>query len=251
MSILEHFKKFNGMSQQQELLAHIAKIRGYSDNSLFNYAVSVQIRDNQIQQDLLSDTTIYRSCFHSQTGESLVYGKLLIPGFAPSGELITYICYSAINQVEAKARGIRKPAYFYPEQSTSGGRKSFVYAPPEAWEKIIQSKELFIVDGVWDSVALNMHGVPTVALLGSSLSSDIKHILSVFDTLYLVMDNDKAGSLLYQELLRVFKRVFRVVIPPDLGKDADDYIRVMGGEVLFGQLEKNNNTYLGGKKYVL
>jgi 5S rRNA maturation endonuclease (ribonuclease M5) len=250
MTDLERFKEMNSRAYQQDMLSKIAELRGYKNNDPFNYAKACQIRDEEIQAYLFKDSAVWHQCFHTQTSESLVYGKCVIPGFAPTGELITYIAYSPLNQLRSKINDVSMPAYFYPEQQTSGGRKSFLYAPPEAWERIINSRYIYVVDGVWDSVVLNLSGVPTLAILSSSLTSDAKRILKCFDEVYLVMDNDRAGSSLYKELLSSFSKVYRVVVPPQIGKDADDYYKAMGSKAFIEQLALGQNIYLSGGRKV-
>lgn len=250
ISITDYVERFNSLNQtahQQSMLAEISQIRGYQDNNRFNLANAVQIYSLEILLQLLGDSSIYHLCFHSRTGECLVYGKMLIPGFTPTGELITYICYDVINQQLAKHQGVSQPAYFLPESNGLTSKSNFVYAPIESWERILSSEDIYIVDGIWDCVSLNLAGYPSIAILGSSLSNGVIHILKAFKRLYIITDNDAAGGLLYNNMSYLFPYVYRVIVPIELAKDIDQYIVKVGFDWLKSQLRTKVNISLQNK----
>lgn len=243
-NILERFKELNKTKEQQFMLSKISTIRGYTDNTLLNKACSVQIHNESIARYLLEGTELYHLCFHSQTGQSLVYGKLMLPGVDPLNDVITFICYDVIAQQATKLEQTVASSYFFPESTIMNKKGTYLYAPPDAWDNIIASEDLFIVDGTWDSVTLNTCGFPTVALLMSEITPAARQILNLFKRLYLVMDNDSAGGLLYQQMIRQFKTVYRVVVPCDIGKDVDAYGAYMGLKDLQSQIQFKQNTLL-------
>lgn len=85
-------------------------------------------------------------------------------------------------------------------------------------------KVIFVVDGVFDGVSLCEKGVPTICLLGSTVSREVLYFLSFFDYVYVLHDNDEAGVQLYKKLKRVQRNVFAVRQP--YAKDIEEYLRI-------------------------
>jgi hypothetical protein len=240
------FKEFNSSNEQQSMLSEIAKIRGYTDNRRFNLALAVQMNKSSAAQNLLGDTILYPLCFSSRDGHSLIHGKIFIPGFAPDGSLITYICYDWAGQQEAKLTNTSVPSYYCPASGLFSNRGSYMYAPIDCWDNIISSRSIYVTDGVWDCVTLNMLDVPALAILSSEISTGVARILNVFKHVHLVMDNDSAGGRLYKQMINIFSSVSRVVVPVTIAKDIDEYAAKVGGPALLRQLKCGCDTYLKG-----
>lgn len=76
----------------------------------------------------------------------------------------------------------------------------FLCIPSQLKDSFKKTRAVFVVDGVFDCLALAYHGLPVVGLLGSSISPVIGHYLRWYDRIFVVKDNDEAGSKMYQRL---------------------------------------------------
>lgn len=91
------------------------------------------------------------------------------------------------------------------------------------------SRVIFVVDGVFDGVSLCQKGVPTICLLGSSISKEIIYFLKFYDYIYVLHDNDAAGIRLAEELKRVVPNVYCVT--QRRTKDIEELVRVDFGVI--------------------
>lgn len=87
-------------------------------------------------------------------------------------------------------------------------------------------RAIFIVDGVFDSVALNYRGIPAISLLGSMVSPEILYFLRWYKHVYTIQDNDAAGNQLYLRLKKALPRVCRVF--QNKTKDIEELLRSDG-----------------------
>lgn len=230
MRALDYLRKLNQTEDQQKMLSIISKSRGYSDNRILNAYRAIYIPNEGYMQAKLGKLDIAKSLYTSN-GNTYVPGKLFIPGFTPLGHLITYVAYDAKARLEAKETGdYNKPYYFYPEESTGFRKSDFILMPFESWEVAIREKRISIGDGVFDSGAVSVCGIPCGSTLGTTLGSGVKKILSVFDTVTQFKDNDSAGTELYKSLEANHRNVNLVHVPYEVEKDIDGYILSVGEE---------------------
>ena len=83
------------------------------------------------------------------------------------------------------------------------------------------SKPLFIVEGIMDTVGIWKHETKNVtATFGVNLTSRQKNLLSKFETVYLFIDDDKAGDMMVNSFDSFFDREFYVCKVK--GKDPGD-----------------------------
>jgi len=191
-------------NKQQQAFETIAKLREYSSAELVGYSGGIQVFSQEHQQELN----------YIPVGANLV-GKFIIPVYTPVGEFMTWIVYDPLAKLN------QGPKYSYFSETV---KSRLVFAPKASWEQILTSDQLYLTDGVWDSIHANYKGFPTVSLLGSTLSKEHLKILRLFKRITLFQDNDKAGASLYQELRKYLgKQVFTITLPHNFG-DIDKYL---------------------------
>jgi 5S rRNA maturation endonuclease (ribonuclease M5) len=204
MTVNTNSSKGNNNTKQQQAHEAIAKIRGYSSAGLVGYSDGIQVFSQEHQRELN----------YIPVGANLV-GKFIIPVYTPVGEFMTWIVYDPLAKLN------QGPKYSYFSETV---KSRLVFAPLASWELILTSDQLYLTDGVWDSIHANYRGFPTVSLLGSTLSKEHLKILRRFKRVILFQDNDKAGALLYQNLRKFLgKQVFTITLPQNFG-DIDQYL---------------------------
>jgi len=206
------FEKINSRPDQQELLKVVATHRKYESNDLLNFMEAVHIKDDKVFMELFRNTQ-----FQQNVG---FLGKTVIPGPTPFGDVHTLIGYDAVAQLQSKIEQEKFTDYFYPPMFS---KNSFIYAPRKAWQSILESKYIIVVEGPFDSAALNFHGFNAVSLLGSELSKDTKRILSSYRHIFCMVDNDSAGFKLAKNMKQQFPWSKRLGLPIQMGTDPDDY----------------------------
>ncbi len=120
-------------------------------------------------------------------------------------------------------------------------RERYFLSDIELLRQEFSKRVIFIVDGVFDSISLNYHGIPAVSLLGSSVSPEVLYFLRWYKYIYVVQDNDSAGMSLYARLAKALPRVYRVV--QNKTKDIEELLRTDGlnGPVTKQLLDTLNN----------
>lgn len=83
---------------------------------------------------------------------------------------------------------------------------------------------IFIVDGVFDAITLNMLGYPTIALLGSSVSQMHLYFLRWYRNHYVIADNDQAGLHLLNTLRNSLPNTYPV--QQFVSKDIDAFYKL-------------------------
>jgi len=86
--------------------------------------------------------------------------------------------------------------------------------PLLGWEAAKDSREVFVVEGVFDWLALLKWGYPALALVGTHARPEVLKSLTAFDRVYLVLDNDEAGEAAAETLAwRLGSRAVIVRLP--------------------------------------
>jgi len=115
------------------------------------------------------------------------FGRLIIPCNARAGW-----CSYFVARAYTK---IRFPKYLNPSYSRTNVFLSPEEPADERWSKLWDFNELMLVEGPFDYLKASRHG-PTVALLGKQLSNEqAKFIVSVFDKVYIMLDQGIPESL--------------------------------------------------------
>ena len=108
-------------------------------------------------------------------------------------------------------------------------------------------KEIILVEGYMDVIALNNHGIDiAVASLGTALTpNQAKLIKRYSDDIYICYDQDGAGIKATEKAIGIFHEidVNPSVIVLDQGNDPDDFIRSRGREAFEEKIKTANDSY--------
>ncbi|WP_297791493.1 DNA primase [uncultured Anaerococcus sp.] len=108
-------------------------------------------------------------------------------------------------------------------------------------------KEIILVEGYMDVIALNNHGIDiAVASLGTALTPDQAKLIKRYsDDIYICYDQDGAGIKATEKAIRIFHEidVNPSVIVLDQGNDPDDFIRSRGREAFEEKIKTANDSY--------
>ncbi|KWZ78973.1 DNA primase [Anaerococcus tetradius] len=108
-------------------------------------------------------------------------------------------------------------------------------------------KELILVEGYMDVIALNNHGLDiAVASLGTALTLDQAKLMNRYsDDIYICYDQDAAGIKATEKAIEIFHQidVNPSIIDLDPGNDPDDFIRANGKDAFEDKIKNASDSY--------
>ena len=108
-------------------------------------------------------------------------------------------------------------------------------------------KELILVEGYMDVIALNNHGLDiAVASLGTALTIDQAKLMKRYsDDIYICYDQDNAGVKATEKAIEIFHEIGinPSVIVLDDGNDPDDFIKAKGKEAFEEKIADAQDSY--------
>lgn len=108
-------------------------------------------------------------------------------------------------------------------------------------------KEIILVEGYMDVIALNNHGLDiAVASLGTALTKDQANLIKRYsDDIYICYDQDGAGIKATEKAIAIFHDigVNPSIISLSEGKDPDDYVRENGKDAFEDKIKNANDSY--------
>ena len=183
--------------------------------------------------------------------------RIIIPIHDENGDIVAF-------GARATEEG-QNPKYLNSSDSLIYNKSKLLYGLYFAKESIKQSDSIIIMEGYFDVISAQAHGVENcVASCGTSLTSEHIKLISRYSKsrkIYLAFDSDSAGIRATQRGAEIIKEAFmglgnikqfdesyinsnndkyaceiRVITPPE-GKDPDEFIRNAGVEAYFKHLE--------------
>lgn len=93
-------------------------------------------------------------------------------------------------------------------------------------------KQVFVVEGIFDALALLSRGIPATALLGTALSIEQINLLNAFENVIFLLDQDKPGLMSYHMIAKTVIETNRASFSSlfafhDLNEDIDDILKRM------------------------
>lgn len=108
-------------------------------------------------------------------------------------------------------------------------------------------KEIILVEGYMDVIALNNHGLDiAVASLGTALTLDQAKLMKRYsDDIYICYDQDAAGIKATEKAIEIFHQidVNPSIIDLDPGNDPDDFIRANGKDAFEDKIKNASDSY--------
>lgn len=108
-------------------------------------------------------------------------------------------------------------------------------------------KEIILVEGYMDVIALNNHGLDiAVASLGTALTKDQANLIKRYsDNIYICYDQDGAGIKATEKAITIFHDIGinPSIIGLSEGKDPDDFIREDGKDAFEDKIKNANDSY--------
>ncbi len=193
--------------------------------------------------DQFDQSTLLKSGLLKENSEKKIYdrfrNRIMFPIKDPRGRVIAF---------GGRVIDDDMPKYLNSPETELFHKGNTIYGIHEARTALGKIKQLIIVEGYMDVVALNQHGVVnSVATLGTATTShNIKNLLRYSSDLIFCFDGDRAGNdaawKALQNILPEFKDGIniRFAFMPQ-GEDPDSYIRSIGKDA-FSKFISNAST---------
>ena len=181
---------------------------------------------------------------YSEDGNCLWTHCVVLPIRNLIGEIVGITGWDAGNKyLEILDGSIALPMYKVSNKNVFDKEKYFLCDTDVLRESLGTHRSVCVTDGVFDTVALNARGIPSIALLGSSYSQEVLAFLKFFDVVYIAADNDSAGVRLYKQLKASVPNTYR--ISQDRCKDIEEFLRDDG---IDGPMTTRIKNSLGAKQ---
>lgn len=112
--------------------------------------------------------------------------------------------------------------------------------PLLGWDTAMITREVFVVEGVFDWLTLLSWGYPALALVGTHIRADALKALTRFKRIHLVLDNDEAGQAAAVTLASTLGSRAVVVNLPGV-KDVAELATVPEGRYIFAQASSQDD----------
>lgn len=151
---------------------------------------------------------------------------VILPVRNLAGEVKGLVGWDAYNKYREVSEGAQGLVSYRVSPKSVFPREKYFLSDVDCLKRTFSKRVVFVTDGVFDTVALNYRGIPSIALLGSSFSKEIIYFLSWYKAIYVCADNDNAGLSLVRKLSRSLKNVHRIV--QNRTKDIEELLRYDG-----------------------
>ena len=173
----------------------IMTMRGYTDNRMRDYLLTKQI----VRMPALSDITHFASGYGikidqqtlthmgivSPQGEYFLQDRFALPLRTWSGEIQALVCWYPDRRkyITTSTLGFTTVASFFNMESY-----------PAAYKFPDGKSRVFVVEGIFDALSISSLGYCALGNQGLNLSNLKKEMLSRFDIVYFIPDNDEPGN---------------------------------------------------------
>lgn len=139
------------------------------------------------------------------------------------GDVVGLVGWDAQNKYKEVSEGEKGLPMYKVSSKGVFAKEKFFFSDVDLLRRQFESRTIFIVDGVFDSIALNYRGIPAISLLGSLVSPEVLFFLRWYKRVYTLQDNDDTGNSLYYRLKRALPQVSRVF--QSKTKDIEELLR--------------------------
>lgn len=161
---------------------------------------------------------------------------LVIPIHNVADKIVSVVGFNPFRYVEAKENQDWSINYYIYASASHFKKGSHLFYLEGCFSRAMDEGYLFLTDGIFDTVSMQLAGFNTAALMGSSLTQELSAILRFIDRLIIVIDNDEAGQKLANDIKRAHKNV--TIVKQGVTKDVDDLLKSDKREIAIAELRK-------------
>lgn len=224
-------------SQKHYISTICENLRGRKLDILFdNQAFFVPNHEYMITYFGESITSSQYDCYHWD-GNCKWTGHLVYPIRNIKGKVVGFTGYNPFTKFSKDVTEVSQLSR-YKESSNILMNKSRFFICPLGVRKAIEDEYIIVVDGFFDCMSLAQEGFNAIAILGSTVSTEMRFLLSLIGTVYVAYDNDVAGVKLFNRLKLSLPKV--LPIRQTKCKDIDEFIKLYPEQFKEGMKQINS-----------
>jgi DNA primase len=199
--------------------------RGIDDGVVQEYKLGFFPQNLEVLKGYIDEEFLFRNCIvkNSYHSDFKDFNKMIIPVFNEYGEPVG-IVGRCTDSLDFKALGI--PKY----KNSSYKKNEILFGLNIAYDYILKSDRVFIVEGYLDQIAMYKNGIKNVVAMGGTAFSK-KHMLKLLrltNNIFFIYDRDEAGLATAKRIKDRFENEFiniNFLIGPEEYKDVDEFFR--------------------------
>lgn len=214
------------LKNSNECLEYLKQKRGFSDIEIEKYCLgyfprNTDILSKHISSQFLNDNLIVKYNGYSKFADRYY---LIIPIYNDYGEPIAIMGRTLLSDSDRSAIGI--PKY----ENSSYKKSSTLYGLYQARSFILKEKNVFVVEGNFDTISMDSNGIHNVVgICGAAFSRAHLYKLARYtDQITFLLDSDDAGQRSMDAIYKKFSNKgikLRFCKLPDGYKDVDEYFK--------------------------
>ena len=233
-------------NQEARLARAYLERRGFSENEIkksgFGLASGKEIfslmRSGECEKDDLLRAGLLRVSNNNEL-KPVFFNRIMIPINSNTGNTIAF----AARILDESAT--KSPKYINSPETQLFSKKVELFGLDAARDSIIKSKNVHVVEGYFDVLALQKAGVTNaVATMGTALTKEHVTLLkNLSPDVTLIFDSDDAGQKAFSRSKKMLDSELRVSVVEELsGKDPAAHLEKFGKQSLADAVEKNRKV---------
>lgn len=207
-------------------LKYLLKERGLTkksiiDNKIGFFPQNVDVLTSYVSEEYLSKLNILN---YSKNSDFSNYFYLIFPIYSEYGDVVGISGRTLMGDSERSVVGI--PKY----KNSSYKKANILYGLNKAKESCLRKKNVYVVEGYFDQIALSQNGFDnSVAICGTAFSQN--HFIKLArytDKITFILDSDEAGQRsaerIYSKFINKGVKLRFLRVPGEM-KDVDEYFR--------------------------
>lgn len=174
--------------------------------------------------------------FYNRESQCFWNNCLVIPIYNVADRIISVVGFNPFKYLQAKETKDWSLNYYIYASSRVFKKGSFMFYLEGCYRRALDDGYLFITDGVFDTISVQLAGFNAAALMGSTVTPEIAAMLRFVPRLIFAGDNDEAGLKLAQDLKKVHPRI--TMLRQGKTKDIDDLLKSEYRESVIRQLSE-------------
>lgn len=224
--------------QYTSIIEQVRNIKGVDFRQINSFFIP---NDNYVKEYFESEITEPEYGFYNHSDVCFWNNCLVLPIYNVADKVVSVAGFNPIKYVKAKETLDWSLNYYIYASSRLFKKGSFMFYLEGCYQRALDDGYLFITDGIWDTISVQLAGFNAAALMGSTVTPEIAAMLRFINRLILAIDNDEAGQKLAYDIKRIHPRV--TVLKQGKTKDIDDLLKSEYRDSAIAELQKAKDCH--------
>lgn len=223
-------------SSQEEFLSIIAQVRGMQSFDFETIKAVFIPNDQYLLQYFDAEILDPQYGFYDYENRCFWNNCMIIPIYNVADKVVSVCGFNPFRYLQAKEEKDWSLNYYVYASSKSFRKGAFLFYLEGCYQRAFDDGYLFLTDGIFDTISLQLAGFNAAAMMGSSLTPEIMTMLKFIKRVLLVCDNDEAGYKVSEQLKKKHKNV--TIVKQGKTKDIDELLKSDKRELCISELHR-------------